>query len=66
VFGERLKLSLDILYVSQQLSFAYDGGLAQQGIYNAPPSRRGQIGTSPARPDYNVMWIVRFQLQWLL
>jgi hypothetical protein len=66
VFGERLKLSLDILYVSQQLSFAYDGGLSQQGVYNAPPSRRGQIGTSPPRPDYNVMWIVRFQLQWLL
>ncbi len=65
VFGERLKASLDILYVSQQLTFAYDSGTRLRGVYNAPPSRRGTVGSSPEFADYNVLWIVRLQLQWI-
>lgn len=64
--GERLKFSLDVNYVSQQLAFAYDGGNTLLGVYNTPPARRGFPGSAPPNADYNVLWIVRLQIQWIL
>ena len=63
--GERLKGSIDVTYVDQQLSFAYDSGTRLSGVYNAPPVRKGTLGSNPESADHNVLWIVRFQIQWL-
>jgi hypothetical protein len=64
--GERLKFSMDITYVNQQLAFAYNGSGQLLGVYNAPPSRRGVLGSNPPGADNNALWIVRFQLQWII
>lgn len=66
--GDRLKFSLDINYVDQQLAFAYDAGFGTGllGVYNRPPSRQGTLGSSPDGDDHNVIWIVRLQIQWIL
>jgi hypothetical protein len=64
--GENLKLTFDILMVSQQLPVAAQpAGL--NGVYNAPPSRAafgGGIGGN-SDADHNDLWIVRLQLQWI-
>jgi hypothetical protein len=65
-FGERVKFSLDINYVSQQLAFAYNGTGQLLGVYNTPQGRRGTLGSNPPAADYNVLWIVRFQIQWII
>ncbi|MCB9933277.1 MAG: hypothetical protein H6841_07645 [Planctomycetes bacterium] len=63
--GDNLKLTFDILMVSQQVPFAASaGGLA--GVYNEPTSRvlgGGTLGSSES--DHNDLWIVRLQLQWI-
>lgn len=66
--GERLKFSLDINYVDQQLAYPYDGGSGTGllGVYNRPPARSGFLGATPADDDHNVIWIVRLQIQWIL
>lgn len=66
--GDRLKFSLDINYVDQQLAYPYDGGSGTGllGVYNRPPSRSGGLGANPADDDHNVIWIVRLQIQWIL
>ncbi|MBZ0137924.1 MAG: OprO/OprP family phosphate-selective porin [Planctomycetes bacterium] len=64
--GERLKFSLDILYVDQQLAYTYDGSGFLLGVYNEPQNRRGSIGSSPANADHDALWIVRLQVQWIL
>src|SRR5690606_23597059 len=62
--GDNLKLTLDILMVSQQLPVAAAAGTAGlDGVYNVPPSRGNAIGGDSA--DYNDLWIVRLQLQWI-
>jgi hypothetical protein len=63
--GERLKFSLDILYVHQQLAYTYDGSATLLGVYNDPLSRRGSVGQSRENSDHDVLWIVRMQIQWL-
>jgi hypothetical protein len=63
VHGDNLKLTLDILMVSQQVPLALSStGLV--GVYNAPPSRTaasisGEVG------DHNDLWLIRLQLQWI-
>jgi hypothetical protein len=63
--GERLKFSLDILYVDQQLGFSYDGSATLLGVYNEPLSRNGTLGSTPDNADHDVLWIVRMQVQWI-
>jgi hypothetical protein len=63
--GERLKFSLDISYIDQQLAYAYDGGPTLIGVYNDPLSRNGLLGQSRVNADHDVLWIVRLQVQWL-
>jgi hypothetical protein len=67
--GDNLKLTLDILYVSQQLTFNPDadaagGTQAPQGIYNTPP-QRSAISFANDVSDYNDLWLIRLQLQWV-
>ncbi|MEZ5992118.1 MAG: porin [Planctomycetota bacterium] len=64
--GERLKFSLDIVYVDQQLAYSYKGAQYLSGVYNAPLTRNGQVGQSRANADHDVLWIVRLQVQWIL
>ncbi|MBE7490190.1 MAG: hypothetical protein HS108_00290 [Planctomycetes bacterium] len=66
--GDRLKFSLDINYVDQQLAYPYDRGFGTGllGVYNRPPARSGALGSHPANDDHNVIWIVRLQIQWIL
>lgn len=64
--GERLKFSLDVLYVDQQLAYAYDGSGFLLGVYNAPQSRNGAIGQNRDSADHDALWIVRLQVQWIL
>ncbi|MCB9895790.1 MAG: hypothetical protein H6839_15190 [Planctomycetes bacterium] len=64
--GDNLKLTLDIIMVSQQLPVAAsNNGL--DGVYNAPPTRAafggGIGGVNDA--DHNDLWIIRLQLQWI-
>jgi hypothetical protein len=63
--GERLKFSLDVSYIDQQLAYAYDGSGFLDGVYNAPVSRNGLLGSSRTNADHDVLWIVRLQVQWL-
>jgi len=65
---DRLKFSLDINYVDQQLAYPYDGGSGTGllGVYNRPPARSGTLGGTPDSADHNVIWYVRFQIQWIL
>ena len=63
--GERLKFSLDIVYVDQQLAYSYKGGPYLSGVYNDPQTRNGLLGQSRANADHDVLWIVRFQVQWI-
>lgn len=65
IHGERLKASLDVNYISQQLAFSYRSGTRLTGVYNQPPVRKGTLGSNPPNADYNVLWIVRLQIQWL-
>jgi hypothetical protein len=67
--GDNLKLKFDILMVSQQLPFGANadgvgGSQSIQGVYNSPPAR-GAFGGSGENSDYNDLWIVRLQLQWI-
>ena len=64
--GERLKFSLDILYVDQQLAYTYDGSGFLRGVYNEPQDRRGSIGDNRDNADHDALWIVRLQVQWIL
>lgn len=64
--GERLKFSLDVLYVDQQLAYAYDGTGYLKGVYNKPQSRNGLLGESRTNADHDGLWIVRLQVQWIL
>jgi hypothetical protein len=69
VHGDNLKLTLDILYVSEQLPLNADadgagGTQAVQGVYTSPPGRSaasiaGEVG------DYADTWVLRLQLQWI-
>ena len=65
IHGDNLKLTFDILMVSQQLPVAVGDGL--DGVYNAPPSRGafGGSGVGSENADHNDLWIVRLQLQWI-
>lgn len=62
VHGENLKLTMDIFYVDQQLSF--DNSSGQLGVYNSIPERNA-FGGGLENADHNSLWIVRFALQWL-
>jgi hypothetical protein len=67
IHGDNLKLTLDILMVSQQLVFgAGSGGTPGSllGVYNAPPTRSPGSQASEVA-DYNDLWIIRLQLQWI-
>ena len=64
--GERLKFSLDILYVDQQLAYTYDGSGFLLGVYNDPQNRNGAIGQNRDSADHDALWIVRLQVQWIL
>jgi hypothetical protein len=68
VHGENLKLTFDFLMVSQQVPFGAnaDGGGANaiKGVYNAPPARTAGSAANESA-DYNDLWIVRLQLQWI-
>jgi hypothetical protein len=62
--GDNLKLTFDITYVDQQLTF--DGSsTGLLGIYNVVPARSGVLGTHPDNADHNCLWIVRLQIQWI-
>lgn len=68
IYGNNLKLTADILYVSQQLALpinaAGGGGQSLAGIYNSPGSRSaGSIANEVS--DYNDVWVIRMQLQWV-
>jgi hypothetical protein len=56
--GDNLKLTADISHVAQRLAVPADGALL--GVYNDPPAPSG--GSSS---DYNNLWIIRLQLQWV-
>lgn len=62
IHGNNLKLTFDVLYVSQQLAVPAQGSLL--GVYNSPPAR-GAFGGSGENADYNDLWIARLQLQWI-
>jgi hypothetical protein len=64
VHGDGLKLTLDILYVNQQLAVPGTAAGSLTGIYNAPPSR-GEFGGTTESSDNNALWIIRLQLQWI-
>lgn len=64
--GPRLKFSLDILYVDQQLAYTYDGSGFLLGVYNDPQNRNGAIGQNRPNADHDAQWIVRLQVQWIL
>ncbi|MCA8915659.1 MAG: hypothetical protein KDB90_09630 [Planctomycetes bacterium] len=67
--GDNLKLTFDVLMVSQQLALRPDNGSGARsldGVYNSLPNRvlgGGTLGGSGA--DHNDLWIVRLQLQWI-
>jgi hypothetical protein len=61
VYGNNLRLILDVNHVSQQLAFPAHGNLL--GVFNSPPER-GAFGGSGENSDYNSLWILRLQLQW--
>ncbi|MBX3460191.1 MAG: hypothetical protein KF696_09575 [Planctomycetes bacterium] len=67
IHGDNLKLTFDILMVSQQLAFAAQGSTLL-GIYNTPPQRHA-FSSQPFHlnrgADYNDLWIIRLQLQWI-
>ena len=63
--GERLKFSMDIIYVDQQLAYSYKGAQYLSGVYNDPLTRNGLLGQSRDNADHDVIWIVRFQVQWI-
>jgi phosphate-selective porin OprO and OprP len=58
--GDRLKLTADISHVAQRLAEPVPGAGGLLGVYNDPPAPSG--GNSS---DYNNLWIIRLQLQWL-
>jgi hypothetical protein len=60
--GDNLKLTMDVLHVAQQLAVPLSGSL--QGVYNDPPAR-GEFGGSATSSDYNNLWLIRLQLQWI-
>jgi hypothetical protein len=64
IHGENLKLTFDILYVDQQLT--YSGSTTGiLGVYNAPPVRSGAPSGNAENGDHNALWLVRLQLQWI-
>lgn len=63
IHGNNLKLTMDIVYVSQQLAVPFPGNTLN-GVYNAPPAR-GAFGGSSEVSDYNDLWLIRLQLQWI-
>jgi hypothetical protein len=63
VHGENLKITMDILWVGQQLGFnGSTGGVL--GVYNNPPNRIARGGLRSGA-DHNDLWKVRFQLQYI-
>jgi hypothetical protein len=64
IHGDNLKLTLDILMVSQQVPFGAGGAATVNGVYNTPP-QRGSFGGNSENADHNDLWIVRLQLQWI-
>lgn len=64
IHGDNLKLTFDLLMVSQQLAFAPGAGTTMLGVYNTPPQRSTTSRANDAA-DYNDLWIVRLQLQWI-
>jgi hypothetical protein len=66
IHGDNLRLTADVLYVAQQLTFGESAAATTlRGVYNTPPVRRGTLGESPSSADYNNLWIMRVQLQWI-
>ncbi|MBX3460192.1 MAG: hypothetical protein KF696_09580 [Planctomycetes bacterium] len=67
IHGNNLKLTFDVLMVSQQLVFAAQG-TTLLGVYNTPPQRHA-FSSQPFHlnrgADYNDLWIMRLQLQWI-
>jgi hypothetical protein len=61
--GNNLKLTMDILHVAQRTAIAYNGGTLR-GPYNSVPSQ-GAFNPNQTGSDYNNLWIVRMQLQWI-
>jgi hypothetical protein len=63
--GDNLKLTFDILMVSQQVpTSGSSAGL--RGAYNSPTPRVAGSGTfNSSGSDHNDLWIVRLQLQWI-
>lgn len=65
IHGDYLRLSFDMLYVAQQLTFGESAGATSlRGAYNSPPVRSGTLGSHPESADYNNLLILRLQLQW--
>jgi hypothetical protein len=68
IHGNNLKLTADVLYVSQQLAqrINANGGAGQAlaGVYNSPPDRSAS-SIANGVSDYNDLWILRIQLQWV-
>ena len=66
--GDNLKLTLDILYVSEQLAFGLDaagtGAQSLSGVYTSPP-QRSVNSVAGENADYADTWIIRLQLQWI-
>lgn len=64
LYGDNLKLTMDITYVDQQLVYS-GSSTGILGVYNAPPARSGAAGGNNENADHNALWIVRFQIQWI-
>jgi hypothetical protein len=67
--GDNLKITFDLLMVSQQLAFSGTPGTGttMNGVYNTPPGRyefNPGVSTNNGA-DHNDLWIIRLQLQWI-
>ncbi len=68
LYGDNLKLTLDISYVDHQLADSYNGtNLRTSGLFQAnAPTRSGAAGSvGRENGDHQSGWAVRIQLQWL-
>jgi hypothetical protein len=59
IHGDHLRLTMDINHVAQRMPSPYPGE-GVNGIYNDVPGR----GASSSS-DFNNLWIIRLQLQWM-
>ncbi len=67
--GDNLKLTLDILFVSEQLALLSNadgagGGEGLDGVYTSPPARSA-ASIAGEVADYANTYIIRLQLQWI-